>query len=204
MGQIMGINSSLTLENYRGIDENQYINDWDITPALCNPLLRILGQNKTIPTLFREMTNKLSKFFSISKAVLIIRDNNKDTLGVMAVWKNFQFHNGLTLTLPRKNSFLYEILEGRKIKSLPIFSKAPGNMIENKILTDKSDSALAVCPMISEDMILGLISFASPVPYAFEMIEEGYLGPVFETFGRVLSNEYDKINREIKVAGELG
>ena len=122
----------------------------------------------------------------------------------MAIWNNFQFQNGLTLTLPRKNSFLYETLKNGKIKSLPIFSNAPGNVIENKILINKSDSALTVCPMISEDSIRGLVSLASPVPYAFELIEEGCLEPVFEALGRVLSNKYDKINREINKKKELG
>lgn len=200
----MKIDSSMTVQNYSNLEEEQYMNSWDIAPAICNPLLKIFRQNKSVPTLFREMTNKLSKFFSISRAVLIIRNNNKNTLGAMAIWNNFQFQNGLTLTLPRKNSFLYEILKNGKIKSLPIFSKAPGNLIENKILINKSDSALAVCPMISEDNIRGLISFASPVPYAFELIEEGYLEPVFEAFGRVLSDKYDKISREINKERELG
>ena len=190
--------------SYANSKEEQYLNNWDIVPALCSPLLRILRQNKPAPILFHETINKLSKFFSISKAVLILRDLNKDTLAVTAIWKNFRFQNGLKLTLPRKNSFLYETLNNRKIKSLPIFSKAPGNIIENKIIINKSDSALAVCPIISEDLIYGLISFASPVPYAFEMIEEGYLGTIFEVFGRVLSDEYDKTNIEINVERELG
>ncbi len=202
MGQIMKIDSSMTVQNYSNLEEKQYMNNWDIVPAICNPLLRIFMQNKSVPTLFREMTNKLSKFFSISRAVLIIRNNN--TLGVLAIWNNFQFQNGLTLTLPGKNSFLYETLKNGKIKSLPIFSKAPGNLIENKILINKSDSALAVCPMISEDNIRGLISFASPVPYAFELIEEGYLEPVFEAFGRVLFDKYDKVNGEINKERKLG
>lgn len=200
----MKTDSLLAEQNYTNLKEEQYPNNWDISPALCNPLLRILQQNKPVPTLFREMTNKLSKFFSISKAVLIIRDSGKNSLGVRAVWKNFQFQNGLTLTLPKNNSFLYEILNSGKTKSLPIFSKAPGNMIENRILINKSDSALIVCPLISVDKIRGMISFASPVPYAFEMIEEGFLGPVFETFGRVLFNEYDKIYDCINIAGDLG
>jgi len=195
---------TITEHNYSNLKEEQYLNNWDISPALCSPLLRILKQRKPVSTLFGEMTNKLSKFFSISKAVLVLKDMDKETLAVTAVWKNFQFNNGLKLTLPRKNSFLYEVLNTGKIKSLPIFSKPPGNMIENKIIVNKSDSALAVCPMISEDSIQGLISFASPVPYAFEMIEEGYLGIVFETIGRVLSDEYEKSNIWINVGGEQG
>ncbi|MCP4703367.1 MAG: hypothetical protein GY865_02055 [candidate division Zixibacteria bacterium] len=193
---------AITEQDYSNLKKEQYFNNWDISPVLCNPLLKILKQRKPVSTLFGEMTNKLSKFFSISKAALILKDMDKETLAVTAVWKNFQFNNGLKLTLPRKNSFLYEILNTRKIKSLPIFSKAPGNMIENKIIINKSDSALTVCPMISEDLIRGLISFASPIPYAFEMIEEGYLGTVFETFGQVLSDEYEKTNRKKYVEGE--
>ncbi len=199
----MKTDSAIIEQNYTNLDERPYLSDRDIAPVLCSPLLRILRQNKPVPTLFCEMTNKLSKFFSISKAVLIIKDSRKGTLGVMAIWNNLQFQNGLTLTLPKQNSFLYEVLKSRKIKSLPIFSKAPGNMIENKIISNKTDSALAVCPMISEDMIRGLISFASPVPYAFEMIEEGYLGTVFETFGRVLSDEYDRKNQVIHGEGKF-
>jgi len=200
----MKIDSLITEQNDLNFKDKQYPNSWNISPALCNPLFRILQQNKPVPTLFHEMTNKLSKFFSISRAVLIIRDRVKNSLGVRAVWKNFQFQNGLTLTLPENNSFLYEILNSRKTKSLPIFSKAPGNMIENRILINKSDSALVVCPLISVDKIRGMISFASPVPYAFEMIEEGFLEPVFETFGTVLFNEYDKIYNVMNVAGDLG
>jgi len=124
------------------------------------------------------------------------------TLGVMAIWDNFQFQNGLTLILPKENSFLYEILKTGRIKSLPIFSRVPGNLIENKILVNKSDSALVVCPMISEDMIRGLISFSSPVPYAFEMIEEEYLGTIFDMFGRVLSDDYNRKNKKINVERE--
>ena len=188
----MKTDSITTEQDYTNLKNEPYLDDWDIAPALCRPLLRILKQNKPVATLFDEMTNKLSKFFSIPKAVLVLKNMNKDTLAVTAIWKNFQFQNGLKLTLPKKDSFLYEILNKGKIKSLPIFSKAPGNLIENKIIMNKSDSALAVCPMISGDKIRGLISFASPVPYAFEMIEEGFLESVFEAFGQVLSDEYDK------------
>ncbi len=196
---------SFLFEKYHSnLNEEQYLNNWDISPALCNPLLTILKQNKPVATLFHKMTNKLSKYFSISRATLIINDSLQKTLGVTAIWRNFQIQNGLTLIMPRKNSLLYEILNNRKIKSLPIFSKAPGNIIENKILLNKSDSALAICPMISENMIRGLISFSSPVPYAFEMIEQGYLGSVFEAFGYLLSDEYEKSNKIINAMGELG
>ena len=82
---------------------------------------------------------------------------------------------------------------------MPIFSRAPGNIIEKNILTNKSDSALVVCPMVSEDLIRGLISFASPVPYAFELIEDGYLGTVFDAFGRVLSEQFNLTIRESDV-----
>ncbi|RKX23058.1 MAG: hypothetical protein DRP51_01295 [Candidatus Zixiibacteriota bacterium] len=198
----MKVDSLLTKRNFSDFKEKQYLSNGDISRILCSPLLRILRQNKSIPDLFCEMTNKLSKFFSISKAVLVIRNHNKMTLGVMAIWDNFQFQNGLTLILPKENSFLYEIFKTGRIKSLPIFSRVPGNLIENKILVNKSDSALVVCPMISEDMIRGLISFSSPVPYAFEMIEEEYLGTIFDMFGRVLSDDYNRKNKKINVERE--
>jgi hypothetical protein len=186
-------NSASVAERY-GItgDDGESYEGNNIIPALCNPMRRVLEQNKPLPELFHELTNRLNKFFSISRSTMIVRDWGKNLLRVAAAWDNSKLSKGLMLTIPHKKSCLYGLIENNSVTNIPLYDKFPGNLIEARILAEKTDSTLTICPLYDEDNIYGLYTLSSPVPYAFELIEEGYLNPVLRLFGSVLSSEKSK------------
>lgn len=168
----------------------------NIAATICRPLLGILRQNKRKSLLFGEIIDRLTGFFSISRATLIISDPEKDALKVTTIWEKSNLRQGLWLTLPRKDSLLYRILNEGKTFSKPFIGYFPGNFIESRILMDKKTCSLVVCPLVSDKTVCGLISLASPVPFAFEMVEAGCLNPVLNRFGKILAKEeYENVIR---------
>ncbi len=161
--------------------------------GICRPLVRILDQNKPVSKRFFELVNRLNKFFSISRAVLIINDIKSDSLKMMAVWEQARFREGVMLTIPRKDSLLHRALGIRVIINRSASGEFPpefqGNFIENNILFDKSTSSLAICPLFADATLVGITCLTSPVPFAFELIEEGYFDDIFRQLGEVLAGE---------------
>ncbi len=158
-----------------------------ILTMIYRPFDRLLSQRKPIPTLFRELTNKLNKFFSISKAGLVLHCPLSDRLKLIARWEPDCFKEGVAMEIPTADSILHRTLRLGGILHEPVFGCDQGNNFERRILTSASTKALAICPAVLDDTVYSLISLASPVEYAFEMLAEGHFDDVFERFGELLS-----------------
>ena len=158
-----------------------------MSPSIYQPFNRLLSQQKPIPTLFRELINKLNKFFSISKAVLVLHCPLSNRLKLIARWEPNCFKEGVAMDIPTAHSILHRTLRSGVTLHEPVFGCNQGNNFERRILTSASTKALAICPAVSVDTVYSLISLASPVEYAFEMLDEGHFVDVFELFGELLS-----------------
>jgi len=161
--------------------------------GICRPLVRILNQNKPVSRRFFELVNRLNKFFSIFRAVLIVNDTKSDSLKMMAIWEQAWFRDGVMLTIPRKDSLLHRALGIRVIINRSATGEFPpeflGNFIENNILFDKLTSSLAICPLFSDDELMGITCLTSPAPFAFELIEQGHFDDIFRHLGVILADE---------------
>jgi hypothetical protein len=160
-----------------------------MSAMIYRPFDRLLSQRKPVPTLFWELINKLNKFFSISKAVLVMHCPLSDRLKLIARWEPDCFKEGVAMEIPTADSVLHRALTLGGIFHEPAFGCDQGNNLERRILTSPSTRALAICPAVSDDTVFGLISLASPVEYAFEMLDEGRFVDVFERFGELLSEQ---------------
>lgn len=179
-------------------DKHNYYNDSEIsTPGgssgFNRTLVRILNQNKPVSKRFFELINRLNKFFSISRAVLIINDTKGDSLKMMAIWEQAFFREGVMLTIPRENSFLHRALGIRVIVNRPASQEFPhefqGNFIENNILFNKSTNSLAICPLFADESLMGITCLTSPDPFTFGSIEEGHFDDIFRQLGMILADE---------------
>jgi hypothetical protein len=161
--------------------------------GICRPLTRILDQNKPLSRRFFELVNRLNKFFSISKAVLIKKDFSSDSLKMMTVWEQTRLREGVMLTIPPKNSLLYRIKKMRLIVNRSASGDIPpeyqGNFIESNILFDKATCSLAICPLFADNSLMGITCLTSPVPFAFELIERGDFDEIFKQLGEIMAEE---------------
>ncbi|UCD17171.1 MAG: hypothetical protein JSV44_12085 [Candidatus Zixiibacteriota bacterium] len=154
----------------------------------------LFGKQKNLPKLFFSVTKKLSKFFSISGALLVVHCDHDDRLKVIASKKMRHSHEGLALTLPPQRSLIYSVFRSGRtyIENYP--DNFRGNFIEQKLLLDDEAKSLVICPTIHRGLPNGLICFTSPVPYAFVMFEAGILKDITEKFGAVLNRELRFLN----------
>jgi hypothetical protein len=159
----------------------------NIETALNRPFARLLSQKKSIPTLFCELVNKLGKWFSISKAILAVYDDRTGTLKLTSWWDQHCFKEGVLMSLPTENSLFYQALQSDRIFHEQVNGHFPGNYVEQHLMTSRTTAALAVCPLQCKGVGQGVISLSSSVPYAFEMLEEGYFSGVFENVASVLT-----------------
>lgn len=173
--------------NKKDIDVAKRVALPSVESATYKPFDRLLSQNKSTPTLFFELVNKLGKWFSISKATLSIYNNHTETLKVVSWWDINALKQGVLISLPTENSLFYKVIWSGELIHEQVKDCFSGNYIEQRLMTNKETSALAVCPLMSDRTVRGLISLSSPVSYAFEMLEKGYLSTVFERFASVLA-----------------
>ncbi|MCK4632292.1 MAG: hypothetical protein KAT79_03415 [candidate division Zixibacteria bacterium] len=160
-----------------------------VSVAIFRSFDRLLSQEKPVPTLFCELVNKLNKFFSICKASLILHNSYTGTLALTSWWDRYCFKEGVIISLPRENSLLYATLKSQSVVQESINGQVPGNFVEQKLLISEETQALAVCPAVFEDAVHGLVVLASPVPGAFDMMQQGYFELVFERFGELLAKK---------------
>ncbi|MCD6248926.1 MAG: hypothetical protein J7J98_01170 [candidate division Zixibacteria bacterium] len=158
-----------------------------IGSALSRPFIRLLSQEKSTPTLFCELVNKLGKWFSISKAALAIYCDQTGMLKLSSWWDMNSFKEGVLMSLPAENSLFYQALQSNRIIHEQVNGHFSGNFVEQRLMSSRSTSALVVCPLLYRGVKQGVISLASPVPFAFEMLEEGYFSRVLEKIAFILA-----------------
>jgi len=149
----------------------------------------LISQSESVPKMFHLLTGKLSKFFSISRAVLIAFSHRENSLKAIAMKDHQIIGDGLALTLPRQDSLLYDVFDNGSVYLENYPGAFDGNFFERKLLLDDDTKSLVIIPLRFEDNIRGLICYSSPIAYAFSMIEEGLLDRVFEKFGASLTKK---------------
>lgn len=176
------------------IIESNRINCSAPTDGFMRSFTALFRKHKNVYKLFFAMTKKLNKFFSISTAILVLYSTADDRLKVIAIRRPNYAREGLTLTLPQKDSLLYDVFKNATphIEHFPADFK--GNFIEQKLLFDSHIKSLVICPIKYEGSALGLVCFTSPTVYAFEMFEEGLADALIEQFGTIIDREKNKLN----------
>lgn len=163
------------------------------TTGICRPLIELLHPDKPAKTLFNALVGRLGKFFSVTRATLATLDSSRVNVKVPLIWEISGLREGLMLTVPRENSLMYRVLQQGELIYEPIFQAFPGDLIEGKIITESSACSFVICPLDATSPVPWLISLASPVPFAFDMIYDGYFSEVFQRFGEILTNQHGDI-----------
>jgi len=169
-------------------------NNDKISGTLRRSFESVLDESSNVYKLFYSFTKKLSKFFSITRAVLVVQSRRDACLKVVAVRAKKSVREGLTLTLPRKDSLLYRVFEEGIIYVENYPGGFDGNFIEKKLLLEKDVNSLVVVPITFGQTGRGLLCFTSPILYAFGMFEEGHLEGVIEEFGLALEGRLQTLN----------
>lgn len=154
----------------------------------------LFKNHKSVHELFFSLIKKLNKFFSLSKAILVVHSAKDNTLKVIAMKGRRRSWQGLALSLPEKDSLLYKIFRGKKIYSQNYPDVFGGNFIEKKLLLDTDTCSIVICPIKSNGSIHGLLCLTSPMLYAFGMFEEGFLEGVLERFSGFIEKEIDRLH----------
>ena len=153
-----------------------------------------LKKAKGINEQFFSLTKKLSRLLSLSRAVLIVRSCKNDTLKVIAVRGRRLTRQGLALTLPDRDSILYSVFREGKVYSENLPGRFKGNFIERKLLLDKETASFVISPIICEEVVIGLLCLASPVPHTFAAFEDSVFEEILEPLGKVIKRETNRLN----------
>lgn len=143
--------------------------------------------------LFFTLVKKIGKYFGLSKAVLIVKSGHDETLKVIAIKGRKTSRDGLALILPRKNSHLYEVINSRQILILNQADDFPGNFIEKKLLYDDAASTAALCPIMHDGQVYGLLCLISPDTHSFDNLTNGLLDKILNQFGAVLRADLSRL-----------
>ena len=165
-----------------------------IASNLLRSMAALFRKQKNVYKLFFSITKKLHKLFSISTAVLVVRSTRDGHLKVIAIKRPTYSREGLALTLPEKDSLFYSVLRNPAIYTENFSPGFDGNFIERKLMLDDRTKSLAICPIITNGVVAGLVCFTSPAVYAFQSFQEGFLDPVLKQFGAVLGEEERRLN----------
>lgn len=154
----------------------------------------IFNRRQQLHAQFFAITKKLSKFFSISGAVLIVHSQKDDCLKAIALKGENYSREGLAISLPRTMSLLYDIFSTNEqyIENYP--DGFPGNFVERKLILGEDTRSIMICPTRCEGEPNGLICFASPVPYAFVLLGNGNFNEISEKIGAVINRTRVRLN----------
>lgn len=159
-----------------------------LTRAVKRSFHRLLSQKKTVPDLFYELVNRLSKSFSLDRASLVVRDQGTGRLSLRSLWARGVLHEGLIVHLPTRGSLLHSAMNNSRCASHALDPGFAGTAFEHKLLVSPRTMSLITCPIVVAGVAYGLVSLASSMVDAFDLITEGHFNPVFEDLGRVLAD----------------
>lgn len=170
----------------------------DCGRRITNVFLKSFGvlfkKPQSIHLTFFSLIKKLNRFFSLSRAILVVRSLRDDSLKVVAIKGRKESREGLALTLPEKGSLFYRVFTTKAPYCENYPDGFPGNFIEKKLLLDGDTGSIAICPIKHDGTVHGLLCLASPVLYAFGMFENGFLDAVLERFGMLIEKEAKRLN----------
>ena len=159
--------------NEAGMDENSIalpeINI-DVSASVVDTWVVV---DEAIAKMFRRLIVRLGRLFPIEKASLALYDPDKNRLCVTHMFAKRTVKAGLTLTIPSRNSILYQILE----QGYPIVDHYPelmtSDLVERKLLLGSAARSVLVIPLVSGGVRLGLASLTSSESTAFSLYLEG-------------------------------
>ncbi len=168
--------------------------DSGIRKVIIRSVTGIFHRRQHLHAQFFAVTKKLGKFFSISGAVLIVHSQKDDRLKVIALKGENYTREGLAISLPRSMSLLYDVFAGNEqyIENYP--DGFPGNFVERKLILGEDTKSIMIYPTRHEGQPNGLICFASPVPYAFVLLENGNFDEISENIGKVINRTRSRLN----------
>jgi hypothetical protein len=161
---------------------------------LIRSFMALFIKQKNINKLFFAIAKKLNRAFDITSAVLVIRSVRDSSLKVIAIKKDHYSREGLALTLPDRDSLLYNVLRKASLHTEYIVENFSGNFIEKKLLLDDKSRTLAICPIISNNSVSGLLCLASPSSSAFELFENGALDSILKQLGSIMAGTAGRLN----------
>jgi hypothetical protein len=154
---------------------------------LIRSFMALFIKQKNINKLFFAIAKKLNRAFDITSAVLVIRSVRDSSLKVIAIKKDHYSREGLALTLPDRDSLLYNVLRKASLHTEYIVENFSGNFIEKS-------RTLAICPIISNNSVSGLLCLASPSSSAFELFENGALDSILKQLGSIMAGTAGRLN----------
>lgn len=168
--------------------------DLGVSDVIIKSVKSVLNRRQHLAARFFAVTKKLSKFFSISGSVLIVHSKRDNCLKVIAVKGENYAREGLAITLPESMSLLYSIFDTDQpyIENYP--DGFPGNFVERKLILGANTKSIMIHPTHYNGKPNGLICFASPVPYAFVIFENGNFDKISDKMGRVIHRAGRKLN----------
>jgi transcriptional regulator with GAF, ATPase, and Fis domain len=160
---------------------------------LIRSFMALFIKQKNVNNLFFAIAKKLNRLFEITSAVLIVRSTHDSSLKVIAIKKEHYSREGLALTLPDHDSLLYRVLRKASLHIERKPDDFSGNFIERKLLLDGNARTLAICPIVSNNSVSGLLCLSSPSPSAFDLVEKGILDSTLSQFGSLMSRTAGKL-----------
>ncbi len=153
----------------------------------------LFKNNNSLDHLFFSLIKKLNKFFSISRAVLVVHSPRDEKLKAIAL-RGRKARQGLALTLPKRDSLLYTVFNKGDIYAENYSGIFKGNFIENKLLMIDKASSLVICPIRFKGRINALLCLTSQTLFAFNMFENGLLDSVLEQLGKFIDLELRRLH----------
>lgn len=131
------------------------------------------GNSRELDRLFRQLINKLRRFYNIGKASLALFESATDRLRVTHIYENGALRKGLTLNFGTHNSVMLQILK----QGYPVADNYPehitANIIEKRILLAPDTRSVLIIPLIAGGNRLGIINLASQQQAGFGLYLEG-------------------------------
>ena len=136
--------------------------------------------------LFFELTRYLESHFSISRGVLLLRDDADTPLAAVSTWHNGQTREGLSIKLPSESSLFTKVADQGSVYTDNFCASFSGNFFEKKLLLDDASQSFVLQPLKHNGEVIGLLGFSSEEPTAFTLFEEGAVEGVVADFAEIM------------------
>ncbi|MBU0984684.1 MAG: hypothetical protein KKA42_12480 [candidate division Zixibacteria bacterium] len=136
---------------------------------------------------FLEFTNQLRADFDISRAMLVIREENEARFVALASWNRGKFRRNLSLRMPTVSSLFQRVAEDGQMYMESFTEFFNGNLIERNLLLDDDTKSFLLKPIKHDATVVGLVGFSSDDPNAFVTMEDGWLDPILRQFAELIA-----------------
>jgi len=128
--------------------------------------------------LFIKLTQDLQHSFTISKGLLVIRENNATQFIATASFSQRKTRKNLTLRIPSVSSLFEKVAEGGTLYTENCSEFFSGNSFERNLLMDNNSRSFILQPLKHEGQVIGILGYSSDEVSAFTVFETGLLDTV--------------------------